>query len=78
MRLTLHSSEMADARLTPDGEKLLYLAEFEKGYDLWVYEPRKQEIKLLAKLGAEDADALIIDKEGKKAFILADRSLKSV
>jgi len=78
IRLTLHSSRMADARLTPDGEKLLYLAKFEKGYDLWVYEPRKQEIKILAKLDAEDADKLIIDSDGKKAYILVDRSLKSV
>ncbi len=78
IRLTKHSSRMADARLTPDGEKLLYLAKFEKGYDLWVYEPRKQEIKILAKLDADDADALVIDKDGKKAFILAESSLRSV
>jgi C-terminal processing protease CtpA/Prc len=78
IRLTQHSSRMADARLTPDGEKLLYLARFEKGYDLWVYEPRKQEIKILAKLNADDADKLIIDKEGKNVYVLADRSLKSI
>jgi tricorn protease len=78
VRMTLHSSRLADAQITPDGEKVLYLAEFEKGYDLWVYEPRKKEVKLLAKLEADDADGLVLDKDGEKAFLLADRKLTSV
>ncbi len=78
IRMTLHSSRLADAQITPDGEKVLYLAEFEKGYDLWVYEPRKKEVKLLAKLEAEDADGLVLDEDGKTAFLLADRKLTSV
>ncbi|MCJ7754326.1 MAG: hypothetical protein MUP13_07155, partial [Thermoanaerobaculales bacterium] len=78
IRMTLHSARLADAQITPDGEKILYLAKFEKGYDLWVYEPRKKEVKLLAKLDADDAQAMVLDDEGEKAFILADRSLKSV
>ncbi|MCD4748567.1 MAG: hypothetical protein K8R59_04260 [Thermoanaerobaculales bacterium] len=77
-RLTLHSSRMADARLTPDGEKLLYLAKFEKGYDLWLFERRKKEVKLLAKLKAKRADSLVIDSKGKKAFVLADNKLTTV
>ncbi len=78
VRLSLHSADLSDARLTPDGEKLLYLAKFEKGYDLWVYEPRKKEVKLLAKLKAERADDLVVDKEGKKAWVLADNRIKAV
>lgn len=78
VRLTIHSSDMADAVLTPDGEKLLYLARFEKGYDLWSYAHRKQEIKLLAKLNAKRAGNLYLDKEGTKAFLLVDGSLKTV
>ncbi len=78
VRLSLHSAELSDALLTPDGEKLLYLAEFEKGYDLWVYEPRKKEVKLLAKLKAKRAGDLLVDKEGKKAWVLADRRIKAI
>ncbi len=78
IRLTRHSSRLSDASLTPDGEKLLYTARFEKGFDLWVYEPRKKEVKLLAKLGADSIADMLLDKEGKKAFLLADRQLKSV
>jgi C-terminal processing protease CtpA/Prc len=78
LRLTRHSSRMADADLTPDGEKLLYLARFEKGYDLWVSEHRKDEVKLLAKLNADDADEILIDSDGTTAYILVDNSIKSV
>jgi C-terminal processing protease CtpA/Prc len=78
VRVTTHSSNMADAAVTPDGERLIYLAKFEKGYDLWSYEHRKQEIKLLAKLNAKRAGDLYLDKEGKKVFLLVDRSLKTV
>ena len=78
LRMTLHSARLADAQVTPDGEKILYLARFEKGYDLWVFEPRKKEVKLLAKLEADRIGDMLLDKEGEKAFILADRQLKSV
>jgi C-terminal processing protease CtpA/Prc len=69
---------MGDAQLTPDGEKVLYLAKFERGYDLWSYAHRKQEVKLLAKLNGERVGALKLDKEGKKAYLLVDRSLRTV
>ena len=72
VRLSMHSADLADADLTPDGETLVYLAKFEKGYDLWKYVPRKKEIKLLAKLDAERSAAFHLDAEGKKAVVLAD------
>ncbi len=74
VRLSLHSAPLAGMRLSPDGETLVYLAQFEKGYDLWKYVPRTKDIKLVAKLGAEDAD-LELDAEGTTAFVLADRKL---
>ncbi len=78
IRLTTHSSRIADAALTSDGDRLLYLARFEKGYDLWSYEPRKQEIKLLAKLDAERAGGLVVDGKDAHALLLADGALKWV
>ena len=53
VRLTIHSADIADMALTKNGEKLFYLARFEKGYDLWVTETRTRDTKLFAKLGAE-------------------------
>ncbi len=78
IRLTTHSSRMAAAALTPDAERVLYLSRFEKGYDLWSYEHRKEEIKLLAKLNAEQAGGIVVGKDGKKAYLLVDRSLRTV
>ncbi|MEX1309900.1 MAG: S41 family peptidase, partial [Candidatus Sulfomarinibacteraceae bacterium] len=78
LRLTRHSADLGGAAPTPDGEKFLYLARFEKGYNLWVSEHRKSEVKLLAPLDADSTGGLVIDKKGKKAFVLADSSLKVV
>lgn len=71
-RLTIHSSDLGGAVLSKDGEKLYYLASFEKGYDLWVTELRTKETKIATKLGADWATNLIIDKEGKNLFFLRD------
>jgi tricorn protease len=51
-RLTINSSSISDYVLNNEGTKLYYLAAFEKGFDLWVTEPRTRETKILAKLGA--------------------------
>jgi Tol biopolymer transport system component/C-terminal processing protease CtpA/Prc len=76
-RLTIHSSRLADAVVTPDGKKLLYLARFEKGYDLWSTDLRTRETKILAKLGSQGG-SLEMDEEGKKVFVLAGGALSKV
>jgi len=75
IRFTVHSSRLADAILDPKGEKLYYLARFEEGYDLWEYEHREGEIRLLAKLKARRAGALQWDREQKRLFLLADDTI---
>jgi tricorn protease len=70
-KLTLHTSPASDWFLSKDGEKLYYLTSFEKGYDLWVTEPRTKETRLFAKLGAERA-SLELSADGKFFLILAD------
>lgn len=77
-RLTIHSSRMADALLTPDGEQLLYLVRFEKNYDLWSYKHRESEIKLLTKLGAKRISSFTLDDEGKNAYLVADGKLVKI
>ncbi|MBK6620726.1 MAG: PD40 domain-containing protein [Saprospirales bacterium] len=77
-RLTIHSSILSDAVVAKDGEKLFYLAKFEKGYDLWQTELRTRDTKVLAKLGAESAGGLAFDKEGKNLFFLADGAIQKV
>ncbi|UKJ07759.1 S41 family peptidase [Solitalea lacus] len=70
VRLTINSSNISDAVMSPDGEKLFYLTSFEKGYDLWVTEPRTKETKILAKLDGGPA-GLEITNDGKSLFVIS-------
>jgi len=76
-RLTINSSNISDAKLSKEGDKLFYLSEFEKGYDLWMHDFREDTTKIVDKLGAKQA-SFEIDKEGKNAFILADGTIKKL
>ncbi len=71
VRFTISSADIAGAALSKSGDKLYYLARFEKGYDLWQTELRTKETKLFAKLGAERA-GLELAADGKALFVLAD------
>ncbi len=72
VKLTINSASISDYALNKDGSKLYYLAAFEKGYDLWVTEPRTHKTKILAKLGtsysklhlSEDEKTIILSKRG--------------
>lgn len=77
VRLTINSSDLADALWSNDGEQLYYLTKFEKGYDLWVNKLRDKETKLLLKLNASSISSMQFDAEGKNIFLVADgRMLK--
>ena len=77
-RLTINSSLLSDFVLSKDGEKLYYLAKYEKGYDLWVTKPRTHETKVLARLNARRGGSLAMDKAGKNIFVLADGKISKV
>lgn len=78
VKLSIHSSRLSDAVVTPDAAKLIYLARFEKGYDLWTTDLRSKETKTLAKLNAERAGSLVIDKKSENIFLMADGSIQKV
>ncbi len=68
VKLTINSSSISDYALNKDASKLYYLSAFEKGYDLWVTEPRTKETKILAKLGGTPG-GLEISDDGKSLFV---------
>lgn len=78
LRLTIHSSRLADAYVTKDGEKLFYLTRFEKGYDLWKTDLKSKDTKILAKLDSKSPSEFIVDKEEKNIFVLADGQIKKI
>lgn len=69
VRLTINSSSISDYALTKDGSKLFYLAAFEKGYDLWLTEPRTKETKILAKLGGSPS-GIEMSSDEKSLFVM--------
>lgn len=77
VRLTPASSSMTDAYITPDGETLYYLTEFEKGLDLWKISLRKHEAKLVGKVG-DNARYLLPDNDGKNLFIAGSSTIKKM
>jgi Tol biopolymer transport system component/C-terminal processing protease CtpA/Prc len=74
VRLTPNSSDMGDAVLTNNGDKLYYLASFEKGYDLWSINTRTRETKLEIKDAGRAS--LILDKEEKILYLLGRNAQK--
>ncbi len=77
VRLTINSSNISDAILTPDGEKLYYLAKFEKGYDLWVNNLRTKQTKLALKLRG-GGGAMQLDKSGKNLFLMSGGKIMKI
>lgn len=76
-RLTMASTAIAGAKLSKDGEKLYFLAKYDKGFDLWVTILRTNESKILAKLDAPGGD-LDMSKDGKSLFVLANGNIIKV
>lgn len=76
-RLTIHSSNLGEYEMSPEGDKLYYLASFEDGYDLWVHDFREESTKILAKLNASNA-SMQLAEDGKSIFVLAGGSLSKI
>lgn len=76
-RLTINSSDLGDAVLTKDGNKLYYLSRFEGGYDLWVRDFKEGSTKILAKLN-KWGGSLEMDKEGKNLYMLAGGQMSKI
>lgn len=76
IRLTVNSSNLGDAVLTPKGDKLYYLASFEGGMDLWERDLKENSTKILLK--GVGSGSLILDKEGKNVFVGGSDGFKKI
>ncbi|GHT39301.1 tricorn protease [Bacteroidia bacterium] len=76
VRVTPHSSDLGDAVLTKDGDRLYYLATFEKDRDLWSINTRTRETKLEIK--GVGSGSLALDKEGKNLFVFGSDGAQKI
>lgn len=76
-RLTIHSSSLSDAVVSPDGMQLFYLSRFEGGHDLWVQKLKERETKLLTKLRGFGG-GLQIDDKGKYLYLFSGGKLTRI
>jgi tricorn protease len=76
IRLTVNSSHLGDAVLSPKGDTLYYQASFEGGYDLWRHNLREDKTEIVLKdIGN---GSLIADKDFKNLFICTPKAIKKV
>lgn len=73
VKLSLFSTKLSDALITPDSKSLLFLGSAENKADLWKLDLRTKEIKSLGKFG--NGGLLNFDKEGKNIFVLSSGSI---
>lgn len=76
-KLTIHSSYLGDAVLSKDGEKLYYLARFEKNMNLWSTNLRTKETKMELSLNAERG-SLEWNKEMTSLFLLSGGKITKI
>ena len=76
-RFTIHSSALADALVSKDGETLYYLARFEKNANLWSTNLRTKDTKMLVALNSAGG-SMEWDKDQKNIFLLADGAISKI
>jgi tricorn protease len=76
-KLTPGSVNLSSYRINPSGDKLFFMAQYEKDTDLWVVDLRTKELKNLAKLGSRGG-RLEMSKDGKTLFVLANGRIQKV
>lgn len=84
VRLTVNSSHMADAILSPGGDTLYYQARFEGGYDLWKHDLVENKTEIVMKNVGYGLEAdkgfkhLYVYNNGIKQIDLAKNSQKGI
>ena len=76
-RLTIHSSSLGDAVLSKEGDKLYYLASFEKGMNLWETDLRTKETKMTVSLNASFG-SLMWDQKQENLYLLTGGKISKI
>ncbi len=76
-RLTIHSSDLAAAVLSKDGQKLYYLSRVADGFDIWEANIRTRSTKVLSHIGS-NANGMVLDKKGENLFVQASGRIHKI
>lgn len=76
VRLTVNSSNLGDAVLSKDGDKLYYITSFEDDGELWVHDLKEDDTRLLMK--KTGYGKLELSKDGKTLFLFAGGQMKQI
>lgn len=76
IKLTPNSSSLWDAYLNKKGDKLYYIARFEKGADLWVYNLKDKSSKVLAK--DVGGGRIQVDSTEKNIIMVGNGQIKKI
>lgn len=74
LRLTVNSANISDALVTPDGESLYYLAQFEDRFNLWKVDLKEREAKKVLNLEV-GGGSLAFDRDAKHILVATGRDL---
>lgn len=75
VRITVNSSNMGDALLSPEGDAVYYQAAFEGDYDLWKHDLKENRTSIVLK--GIGRGGMVADKDFKNIY-LCGRSIKKV
>jgi tricorn protease len=76
-RLTLSSSFIAAMAISPDGDKLYYLASRDGSYDLWELNTREKTTKTIGNFKGGGAN-MVMDEKGENLYLLVGGSITQV
>lgn len=76
VRLTVNSSNLGDAVLSKEGDKLYYITSFEGGGELWVHDLKENDTKLLMK--NTGYGSLQLSQDGKELYMFAGGQMKKI
>lgn len=77
VKLTPGSVNLASYKISPKGDKLYFMARFEKDYDIWEVDTRTKELKSLAKIGSRGG-RMEISKDGDNLFVMASGRIQKI
>jgi C-terminal processing protease CtpA/Prc len=77
VKLTPGSINLSSFQMSPKGDKLYFMARYEKDYDIWEVDTRTKELKSLAKLDSRGG-RMELSADGDNLFVMANGRIQKI